>query len=68
MGNREGKAAARPRAVVVFDSGDEYQEFEKYAKAKCLDVKSFLKFAAKAYMDKYPRISEKPGRVVQPYA
>jgi len=68
MGNREGKTNARPRAVVVFESEDEYQEFEKYAKAKCLDVKSFLKFAGKAYMDKYPRILEKPGRVVQPYA
>jgi hypothetical protein len=45
----------KPRVVVVFDSQAEYGEFENYAKSKSLDVKSFLKFAARTYMDKYPR-------------
>jgi hypothetical protein len=58
----------RPRVVVIFDNDAEYQEFEGYAKSKCLDVKNFLKFATKAYMDKYPRISERHGKAVQPYA
>jgi hypothetical protein len=52
-------APARPRVVVVFDTPAEFGEFESYAKLKCLDVKSFLKFAGKAYMDKYPRVSRK---------
>jgi len=67
MKNNETKTNGRPRVVVVFDSEDEYQEFENYAKAKCLDVKFFLKFAGKAYMDKYPKSQGKGGRVVQPY-
>jgi hypothetical protein len=50
---------ARPRVVVVFDSRTEFGEFEKYAKSKSLDVKSFLKFAGRTYMDKYPRV---PGK------
>jgi hypothetical protein len=45
--------------VVVFDSRTEFGEFEKYAKSKSLDVKSFLKFAGRTYMDKYPRL---PGK------
>jgi hypothetical protein len=40
--------------VVVFDTQGEYGEFENYAKSKCLDVKSFLKFAGKAYMTRNP--------------
>jgi len=67
MENSEVKANARPRAVVVFDDEAEYEEFERYAKAKCLDVKTFLKFAGKAYMDKYPRTPGKHGKAVQPY-
>jgi hypothetical protein len=43
----------KPRVVVVFDT-QEYGEFENYAKSKCLDVKSFLKFAGKAYMTRNP--------------
>ena len=68
MNNNEERALARKRVVVIFDSEEEYREFENYAKAKCLDVKFFLKFAGKAYMDKYPKSQGKGGRVVQPYA
>jgi len=68
MGNREEKTNARPRAVVVFANDAEYKEFEAYAKAKCLDLRSFLKFAAKSYMDKYPRILGRPRKAVQPNA
>jgi hypothetical protein len=50
---------ARPRVVVIFDTPAEFGEFENYAKSKSLDVKSFLKFAGRAYMDKYPRNSRK---------
>lgn len=53
--NSEKQAPARPRVVVVFDSQAEYEEFENYAKSKSLDVKYFLKFAGRTYMDKYPR-------------
>jgi hypothetical protein len=49
----------RPRVVVVFDNQGEFGEFENYAKSKSLDVKSFLKFAGRTYMDKYPRIPRK---------
>jgi hypothetical protein len=52
-------APARPRVVVVFDTQAEFGEFENYAKSKSLDVKSFLKFAGRTYMDKYPRVSRK---------
>ena len=51
----EKQPTARPRVVVVFDSQTEYEEFENYAKSKSLDVKFFLKFAGRTYMDKYPR-------------
>ena len=64
----DGKTNNRPRVVVVFDSEAEYQEFESYAKSKCLDIKTFIKFASKAYMDKYPRSAGKHGKAVQPYA
>ena len=55
MENIEEKASIRPRVVVLFDGPGELREFKDYAKSKCLDVRSFLKFAGKAYMDKYPR-------------
>jgi len=58
----------KPRCVISFDSWEEYEEFESYAKSKCLDVKSFVKFASKAYMDKYPRSGKKHSRAVQPDA
>ena len=57
MKSTEGKTNARPRAVVVFDNEAEYQEFENYAKSKSLDIKSFLKFAARAYMVRFPLIT-----------
>ena len=68
MEKSEIKTNVRPRVVVVFDSETEYQEFEEYAKSKCLDMKFFLKFATKAYMDKYPRNLGKPSKAVQPHA
>jgi hypothetical protein len=40
-------------------SEKEYSEIERYAEAKMLEVKSFLKFAAKAYMKKYPLKTKK---------
>jgi hypothetical protein len=49
------QALVRPRVVVIFDSPEEFGEFKNYAKSKSLDVKSFLKFAGRTYMDKYPR-------------
>jgi hypothetical protein len=52
-------APAKPRVVVVFETQAEFGEFERYAKSKSLDVKSFLKFAGRTYMDKYPRL---PGK------
>jgi hypothetical protein len=39
---------------IVF-SEEQYTEIEQYAATKMMDVKAFLKFAAKAYMNKYPR-------------
>jgi len=68
MKNSEEKTNTRPRVMVVFESKSEFEEFENYAKSKCLDIRIFLKFAGKAYMDKYPRSQGKPSRVVQPYA
>jgi len=68
MENSEVKANARRRVVVIFDNEAEYREVEDYAKSKFLDVKAFLKFATKSYIDKYPRNTGKPGRDVQPYA
>jgi hypothetical protein len=56
----------KPRAVVVFENGAEFQEFENYAKSKSLDIKTFLKFAGRTYMDKYPRSLGRPNRAVQP--
>ena len=64
----ENELKTRKRVVVVFENEAEYQEFEDYAKSKCLDVKFFLKFASKAYMDKYPRSTGKSSKAVQPYA
>jgi len=55
MENGEVKNNTRPRVMVVFDNHEEWIEFELYAKSKCLDVRTFLKFAGKTYMDKYPR-------------
>ena len=57
MKNTEGKTNTRPRAVVIFDNEAEYQEFENYAKSKSLNMKTFLKFASRAYMTRFPLIT-----------
>ena len=56
MENSEVKANARPRVCVVFDDS-EFCEFDSYAKSKSLDIKSFLKFAGRAYMVRNPLIT-----------
>lgn len=43
------------RIIIVYEDENDFAEVERYAKSKCLDLKSFVKFATKSYMDKYPR-------------
>jgi len=52
IGN-ETKTKSRPRIVVTF-AEDEFCEFDSYAKSKSLDIKSFLRFAGRAYMVRNP--------------
>jgi hypothetical protein len=61
---RENKKVVK---VMAFTE-EEYQEIEQYAKSKMLEFKSFVKFAAKSYMDKYPRKATQSPRAVQPNA
>ena len=53
----EVKNIGRHRVAVVFDNADEFEEFNNYAKSKSLDIKSFLKFAGRAYMVRIPLIT-----------
>ena len=55
MENKETALKQKPRVVVVYDDVDDFAEVELYAKSKGLDLKSFMKFAVKSYMDKYPK-------------
>ena len=62
---KDKKTNAWPRVVVVFNS-NEFCEFESYAKSKSLDMKTFLKFAGRAYMTRYPLVAgskEKDAKV-----
>jgi hypothetical protein len=54
---RSGYGKQKRKRIVrgIVFSEKQYTEIEQYAETKMMDVKSFLKFAAKAYMDKYPR-------------
>jgi hypothetical protein len=47
---------SKPRCVIVFDSEENYREFDGYAKQKgFLDLKNFFTVSAKHYMVKYPQ-------------
>ncbi|MDR3247162.1 MAG: hypothetical protein LBT39_00115 [Treponema sp.] len=51
----------KPRVVVVFDSGVDFDEMKSYAKVKGLDMKNFLMSSAKSQMLKYPlKTASKP--------
>lgn len=56
---------SKPRVVVVFESTEEYTAYEEYAKAKGLNVKFFLKFAGRAYMNKNALYEAKKAKEVK---
>jgi hypothetical protein len=65
MGNNEVKTNAKPRVVVVFDSETEYQEFEGYAKSIGLNIKAFIKFAARSYIGEPEERDPKDDKTIE---
>lgn len=54
------------RVVVMFEE-DEFRLVKDNADHRFMEPKAFVKFAAKAYMDKYPADKRKSARAAQPH-
>lgn len=64
IGVGEEQPEGKRRFWVKYETQDDADDVARYAKAKKLDVPSFLKFAAQQYMDRYPaKRAARPGAV-----